>query len=211
VSPSDLDELMISRRTVRQFTAERPERALIEELIGMAITAPSASNNQPWRFFVVDSSVQIDRMARAVEQALASIVDHLDELGRETFRSYGDYFVRFRQAPVVIVPAYRPLTVLSQLVDAELASEELERIREMERSSGLVSTALAVQNLLLAAHARGLGASCLSGPLLAADALASLVGVPDGWSIAVLVALGYAAEQPAPTARKRVASVTRWR
>jgi Nitroreductase family len=47
-----LRETMISRRSVRSFKSEHPGRERIQELIDIAITAPSASNKQPWRFFV---------------------------------------------------------------------------------------------------------------------------------------------------------------
>jgi nitroreductase len=56
--------------------------------------------------------------------------------------------------------------------------------------------------LLLAAHARGLGGCWMTGPLVAAEPLEELLGVPRGWSIAALVPLGYPDEQPEPPARR---------
>ncbi len=196
---TDFDTLLRSRRSIRQFTGQCPSRKLVEELIELAITAPSASNNQPWRFFVSDQRDLIEQMAVAVERA----VDQAAQ-GRQEFRSYGDYFVRFRAAPVVIVPAFRPLTLLSQMAES---TPEIDRL---ELYSGLASTSLAVQNLLLAAHHRGLGASCMTGPLLAAPQLERMLGIPKGWNMALLIALGYAAEEPSPSSRKSPASVLRW-
>ena len=52
----------------------------------------------------------------------------------------------------------------------------------MERDSGLIGTSLALQNLLLAAHAAGLGASGMTGPLVAADAdCARSFACPPSW------------------------------
>lgn len=196
--------VMRTRRTVRRFSRRRPERSLVEELLELAITAPSASNNQPWRFFVTDRPELIHELAQAVQEAVAEVQAVLPPEELAVFTSYGDYFVRFREAPVVIVPAFRPLTLLSQM------TEPTEIVERLELYSGLASTSLAVQNLLLAAHARGLGATCMTGPLLAADRIEARLGIPAGWHMALLVALGYAAEEPPPTTRKRLKTVLRW-
>lgn len=196
--------VMRTRRTVRRFSQRRPERSLVEELLELAITAPSASNNQPWRFFVTDRPELIDELAQAVQEAVAEVQAVLPPEELPAFTRYGDYFVRFREAPVVIVPAFRPLTLLSQMIEP---SQTIERL---ELYSGLASTSLAVQNLLLAAHARGLGATCMTGPLLAADRIEARLGIPNGWQMALLVALGYAAEEPRPTSRKSLETVLRW-
>ena len=195
---------MRTRRTIRRFSPRRLERTQVEELLELAITAPSASNNQPWRFFVTDQASRIEGMAQAVEQAVAQVQAGLAPEDLPAFTAYGDYFVRFREAPVVIVPAFRPLTILSQLTEPSQAIERLELY------SGLASTSLAVQNLLLAAHARGFGATCMTGPLLAAEAIEALLGIPRGWHMGMLVALGYAAEEPKATSRKSLQSVLRW-
>jgi nitroreductase len=80
----------------------------------------------------------------------------------------------------------------------------------MEASSGLIGTSLALQNLLLVAHELGLGASGMTGPLVARRELRALLEVPDSWEIAALVPLGYPDESPPPTERKSAEKVTRW-
>jgi coenzyme F420-0:L-glutamate ligase/coenzyme F420-1:gamma-L-glutamate ligase len=79
----------------------------------------------------------------------------------------------------------------------------------MERDSGLIGTSMAMQNLLLAAHAAGLGASGMTGPLVAADGIREILQIPPAWHIAALVPIGYPAEEPVPE-RKSVDHVTRW-
>jgi nitroreductase len=69
---------------------------------------------------------------------------------------------------------------------------------------------MALQNQLLAAHASGLGASGMTGPLVAAGALREILGIPPSWQIAALVPVGYADEEPPPTARKGIEQVTQW-
>ena len=200
----DWETVIRTRRTVRRFTDRPVERFLVEKLIEFATTAPSASNNQPWRFFVTDSTSVIEAMALAVHQAVDELKARMPSDSLPAFARYGDYFVRFAQAPVVIVPSYRPLALLSQMVTPTPLIERLEEV------SGLASTSLAVQNLLLAAHGMQLGATCMTGPLLAAPRIEALLGIPNGWRMGMLVALGYAAEEPSTPSRKGLATVLKW-
>src|SRR4051794_11679542 len=57
-----------TRRSVRTF-ADRPiERAVLERLIDAAITAPSNTNRQPWRFAVVTDRARRQALAAAVKE-----------------------------------------------------------------------------------------------------------------------------------------------
>ena len=206
-----IEELIRTRRSVRRFKPEAPSRTDIERLVEMAVHAPSASNKQPWRFFVVSDKTTIGRMATAVRSAVSRIVPHVRTEFVEAFRAYGNYFVRFEQAPVVIVPIFKELVVLSNLVDDALEPADLRNIVTMEFNSGLISIGLALQNLMLYAHSVGIGTSCMTGPLVAADELRRVLGVPDTWRIAALVPTGFADEDPAPTTRKSARAVIRWR
>jgi nitroreductase len=203
-------EAMRERRSVRQFKPDPVSREVVTSLIEAAITAPSASNKQPWRFLVVEDRARIARMADAVREATALVSAHIPEASQPAFRAYGDYFTRFENAPAVIVPIHRAMSVLSNLVDDALDGGTRSTIRHMEEQSGLVGTSLALMNLLLMAHALGLGASGMTGPLLAEPALRSILEVPDGWGIVALVPIGWPAEDPASTDRKPVDKVVRW-
>src|SRR2546425_6298046 len=202
INHEQLSELLQSRRSVRRFRAEAPARALIERVIQSAVTAPSASNKQPWRFLVVTNRALIEDLAAAVRAAVSRIALAIEPQFEDAFRAYGDYFTRFDTAPVVIVPLFRAMVTLSHLAGARLGEDDGRRIAAMERDSGLIGTALALENLLLAAHASGLAASAMTGPLVAADDLRTLLCVPASWQIVAFVPIGYAAEEPAPTSRK---------
>lgn len=203
-------ELMHARRSVRRFQPKLPDRTLIERLLEAAVTAPSASNKQPWRFVVVTNAAVIARMASAVREAVDDIAQHIEPACQPAFRAYGDYFTRFEAAPAVIVPLFNRLTVLSNLVDGTLDAEARERIAVMEHQSGLIGVALAMQNLMLMAPELGLGTSGMTGPLVASHRLRAILEVPPSWNIAALVPVGVPAESPAPTARKPVSQVVRW-
>jgi nitroreductase len=202
--------LLESRRSIRSFTAEKPGREILTRLIEAATLAPSASNKQPWRFFMVDDQALIGALADAVQKAVDGTTPKLMRDFAGAFSDYAGYFVRFRAAPALIVPAFKSLTVLSHLVESALTAEEEKRIGEMELYSGLISTSLAIQNLMLCAHSLGLGTSCMTGPLLAEGELKRLLGIPPAWRIAALIPVGYPAETPASVPRKSAESVMRW-
>ncbi|MBI4678208.1 MAG: nitroreductase family protein [Elusimicrobia bacterium] len=203
-------DLMKSRRSVRRFKPDLPGRGLIEKLIEAAVTAPSASNKQPWRFLVVTSRPAVSRMADAVREAVERVSKHVEAGWRDAFRDYGDYFTRFESAPVVIVPLYRGLELLSNMTGPSLPQADRRRIVALEAGSGLVSVSLAIQNLLLMAHSLGLGASAMTGPLIALDKVRAILEVPGSWDVAAVIPVGFPAEEPPPISRKSAEQVTRW-
>jgi nitroreductase len=210
MNADDLLDLLRTRRSVRAFGPDPLPREDIARLLEAAVLAPSASNKQPWRFLVIESRERIARMAVAVREATARIASHIPEASQPAFRAYGDYFTRFEAAPQVIVPIYRGLSVLSNLTDDRLDGSDRGAIEAMEDQSGLIGTSLALENLLLMAHALGLGASGMTGPLVAEPALRAILEIPDGWGIVALVPVGRPAEEPRPTDRKPVDKVVRW-
>jgi nitroreductase len=204
-----LEELLQSRRSIRRFKPDKPSRQQLEKLIEMAVTAPSASNKQPWRFFITEDRTAIDNMAQAVQAAVDRIAGHIDDRFAAGFRAYSHHFLCFRDAPVVIVAVFREVVVLSNLVGATLSSNDLACIKTMESQSGLMSVSMAVENLLLYAHHEGLGATCMTGPVLASDEIKDGLGIPKPWAIAAVIPVGFPDEAPEPTPRKPVSSVLR--
>jgi nitroreductase len=68
----------------------------------------------------------------------------------------------------------------------------------------------AIENLLLAAHAHGLGSCWVAGYQVPyADAVRDLLGAPEEARLLALVTVGYADESPAPDKRP-LAEVLRW-
>jgi nitroreductase len=159
---------------------------------------------------VIRNRGTIDAMANGVRAAVDRIAKAVGSAFEESFRAYGDYFTRFENAPVVIAALHRPLTVLSNLTTGCISAEDAERIRGMECNSGLMGTSMAIENLLLATHAAGLGASGMTGPLVASDVIRDVLRIPPSWELAALIPIGYPDETPAPTQRKPAEKVTQW-
>ena len=205
-----IEEIMANRRSVRKFKAQRPDSETIKSLIQAAGQAPSANNKQPWRFFILNDKGKIDTLAELVREAAKLIGQHVEPAFQETFAGYSEYFVSFINAPVVIAPCFSELGTLSQLVDDNLPETQREQIREMERKSSLMSIACAIQNLMLTAHASGLGTTCLTGPLISAVEIEKFLKIPPSWRLAALIPVGYPDEEPKKTQRQPVERIIRW-
>jgi nitroreductase len=129
----DVMEAIHRRRSVREFAADPVERAVIVRLIEAAVWAPSAVNEQPWQFTVVQDRRKLDAISK---QAKA----HLLAAPKETMASHlremlsNPEFQIFYHAPVLVL--------ISVARGGPWAVEDC---------------ALAAENLMLAACAEGLG------------------------------------------------------
>ena len=123
-----LEAVLRGRRSVRDFTPEPVGEETIRELIDAAVRAPSASNRQPWSFTVVLDRALLDRLSEAAKAYL--VASDPERYGRlaDPARHL------FHHAPALVL--------ISGAVADPWAVEDC---------------AVAAQNLMLAAAARGLG------------------------------------------------------
>jgi F420 biosynthesis protein FbiB-like protein len=191
----DLLALIQDRRSIRRFTNRPVSRDAIERLLEAARWAPSNHNRQPWRFLILEDRAAIQALAERVRQGVRERLRALPF----TASAYADELVQhgtvFSQAPVLIVALHKqPVSVAASVLDG-LPNPALV-------SGEPLSVAMAVQNLLLAAHALGLGACVLTAPLLAQDNLTGALPLPAGFGLTCFIALGYPDESPAAPRRK---------
>ena len=187
-----------SRRSIRRYT-ERPIPAeVIERLLTAATWAPSAHNRQPWRFATLTAPEAKERLARAMGDRLRAdrLADGDDPgaVARDADRSYA----RLTGVPVVIVVC---------LTMADMDSYPDTRRKKAEYLMAAQSVAMAVQNLLLAAHAEGLGACWMCAPLFCADVVREALSLPDDWEAQALITLGYPANAGKPAARRPLPAI----
>jgi len=203
-------ELMHNRRSIRRFKPEAPPDTDILKLIEAACAAPSATNKQPWRFWVVKKRKHFEIIAGAVAKARRNYLSLLSPDYRSEFEQYAVKFMSFENAPVVILPIYRASQGISALVKERSAEKEVGFLETYEHNTALMSVSLAIQNILLMSEAIGLGACCMTGPLIAGPEIEKGLRVPKGWQIAAVIAVGYPDEAPEPPGRKKLEWVTRW-
>jgi len=187
----DAYECICSRRSVRQYVSDRcPTDEDIRRVIHAASRAPSGGNGQPWHFYVVRDRGLIDRMRAAIRDALPDC---------EPAIRYGSFY----NAPCVVAVCVDVTPRPYHASDPRI----VRGIDDVYGNPDYFSVAAAVQNLLLAAHAGGLGACwCRPAPQYR-EALERLLGAPPHHKLVAGVSLGFCDHPPAPTPRRPVEEI----
>lgn len=197
-----LFELVQSRRSIRRYTSEPVSTRTVQRLLAVATWAPSAHNRQPWRFVVVASANTKAILAEAMGERLRADRladgDPLPLIEADVHRSY----TRITTATIVIIICLT-MKDMDKYPDA--------RRDEAEYTMAVQGTAMATQNLLLAAHAEGLGACWSCAPLFSSAVVRSVLGLPPDWEPQGLITLGHPAASVKPASRNDVEAVSLWR
>lgn len=179
-------ELAHTRRSIRRYTPAPVPDALLTALLEAATWAPSAHNRQPWRFCVVQSDAAkrtlSERMAEVWRRDLAADGAAPAAIAGRVAASHA----RLTSAPVLIVPCVT-------LEEMDIYPDPLRS--QAEQTMAVQSVALACQNLLLAAHAAGLGACWMCAPLFAPALVRQVLQLPELWEPQAILTLGYPAEE----------------
>lgn len=169
----DVIEAIKTRRSIRRFKPDQIEEEKLVAVLDAARWAPSWANTQCWEFIVVRNS-DIKRMLA------------------ETLTSWNPAVDAVKNAPVVIVACAR--NGVSGFYAGEPVTDKGDFF--------MFDTALALQNLVLAAHNLGLGTVHVGA--FDAKKAAEILGVTNGVSVIELVPLGYPLEAPKPPRRKEL-------
>lgn len=197
-----LDSLVRTRRSIRRYTDQPVAPEIVERLLEAARWAPSAHNRQPWRFVVLTTTQAKTQLAEAMAARLRA--DRLadgdppEAVEQDAARSRA----RITQAPVALLGC---LTVVEMDVYPDARRAQAEYLMAVQ------STAMAAQNLLLAAHAEGLGACWLCAPLFCPDVVRAALNLPADWEPQALITLGYPAQTGKPAVRHSLDDLVRWR
>jgi coenzyme F420-0:L-glutamate ligase / coenzyme F420-1:gamma-L-glutamate ligase len=185
-----LVELMQTRRSIRRYSPDPVSRETVVEILRAAVRAPSPHNRQPWRFAVLRDLAAKTRLAAAMGERLRADRtrdgDRPDLIDGDVARSRA----RIEGAPVVIVAAVT-MRDMDRYADQHRA--------QAEHTMAVQSVATAVQNILLLAHAQGLGSCWMCAPLFCPDVVRRSLALPDDWEPQALVTIG----RPASPGRER--------
>jgi len=197
--PALLVDILRSRRSCRRFTSEEVPGAMLEDLVRMAVAAPSGTNSQAWTFTVLTSRAAVMSLAEAV----AGFFRRLNRLAARPFPrrllawcGYGeleDYYRRYYPEVRQALTDWDRERTDRLFYDAPAAM----LIGSRPGASCPVEDAmLAAGNVLLGAQSMGLGA-CLIGYAVAAlehdRRVRAAVGVPRGERVHAVIALGWPA------------------
>ena len=183
----ELMDAIQGRRSVRRYQDREVPRELLEELLTAACWAPSAENTQPWYFVALTRPEELQKMTDTMEQVSESLRPFLEKRFPRHPRIVGEttgFLRRLGGAPVCILAF-------------------LQEDYAFARDSMVESVAAAIQNLLLAAHEKGLGACWVNaatelgyGPALREQF------APDRGELVSIVTLGYPDREGRAPARK---------
>lgn len=192
------EALVKGRRSVRRYQDGPIEPEIVEGLLEAGVWAPSAHNRQPWRFAVLTDNdakqTLASKMGELLRRARLADGDDSGAVEADVQRSHA----RITTAPLVIA--------------AFLTMEDMDTYPDPVRSNAehlmaVQGVAMAVNNILLAAQARGLGACWMCAPLFCSEAVVEAVGAPPHWQAQALLTIGYPASGGKPARRRPLSDV----
>jgi nitroreductase len=179
----ELDAAIRSRRSVRRYKPDRVPRELIAEILELATWAPNHRMVEPWRFYVVTG---------AAREPLAAI--HRDLVLAEHPREPGCAEQRYRE--LMQIPAF---ILVGYVTDATPKRDQ----------ENFAAACCAIQNLMLAANARGLGTVWRTGNVIRDERTRAWLNLPDDCKLAGLVQLGWPiGDSPGTSVRTPAAAKT---
>ncbi|MDB5055384.1 MAG: yfhC 1 [Bacilli bacterium] len=186
----NIEHTIRNRRSIGLVKSDPLEKLLIEKLLDAAVHAPNHHCTEPWRFFVMTGSGR-DVLGRAYALiASESMQDPTTEENQMILKKqHGKAF----RAPVVITVAAVPLD-----------SPKVEKKEE------LAAVHAAVQNILLQAHALGLGAIWRTGEPAYHREMKKAFGLTDEAEVVGFIYVGYPLNQPASRVSPSYAEKTIW-
>ena len=162
-------EAVLARRSVRAFADEPVDLDALRRAVGVALTAPAPHHSTPIRFAVVRErrTALLDAMAHRWRADLEADGRPADEVERRMRR--GDLL---RRAPELVL-AFRTGDGMHTYPD--------DARRQGERTMFTVAGGAAVQSLLVALAAEGLGSCWVGSTIFAADVVRRVLDLPPDW------------------------------
>ena len=196
-------EVMSTARAMRHFHPDPVPDEVVTAMVHAATRAPSGKNAQPWAFVAIrDEAVRREVGAlyrEAWYETMPQTMQHPTEKewelrGRRDWEYLANHM---GDAPLLVLVCYVPQPHDS-MPDAPSAEE----------SAG--SLYPAIQNLLLAARAYGVGGCLTTVHQAREEPIKRLLGVPDEVETVALIPMGYPLRSFGPVSRKPLAEVGHW-
>ena len=178
----ELTEAIKGRRSVRKFKAQAVPKETLEKILDLAMWAPSGMNRQEW-FFVAVQGQRKAELLKIFSSAFETIRPRLEKVFAEKpkiVEGMRQFYQTYGGAPVFVL-AYAG--------------------KSPSGGWDTHSTAVALANLLLAAHAEGLGTVWTDGVLVKEAEINGLLGIEEKKLVAV-IPVGYPDEVPRTPPRR---------
>jgi nitroreductase len=211
----DLPELydaLMTTRSMRRFTAEPVDDEVVQAILAAAVQASSGGNIQPYQYLVVTDPEKRaalgalyeqawDRYRPAVEAATPPAKTEEAQAAHERNLGASDELARsIGDVPVHVLVLVPRISMTLQDADGE----------DLDVGSVLASVYPAVQNLILAARAFGLGTTLTTVIRIVEPEARAVVEVPDRYEIAALLPLGHPKGRWGVARRRPASTLTSW-
>ena len=208
-----LFEAMYTARALRRYRPDPVPDEVIAKILDAAIRAPSGSNQQNWVFVVVKDAAKkkkiSDIYARGA-QILTTVYanrprpPHMDEKQYQTLMNSASYlFEHMYEAPVLL---FAGLKIEGMGPAENLPKDVVGRMGGLARMSGS-SIYPAVQNIILACRAFGIGTVLTTLHLLYEDEVKEILALPKEIQTFALLPMGYPINKFGPLKRRPVSEV----
>ncbi|MGD0717163.1 MAG: nitroreductase family protein [Halobacteriota archaeon] len=177
---SDFTELIMSRRSVRKYKEEQIPEESLQAILKAGIYAPNGGNTQMWHFTVLQKQNTLKELNELIRKAFAKNADSDNRFIKGAAKvAQSDMYCFYYRAPTLI------------LVSSDVANP-----------NAIADCACAVENILLAAHAEGIGSVYINAPTWFDDdpgvrALLTKIGLPQNYHVCASAAIGYSDAPPA--------------
>ena len=195
---NDTLKVVHRRHSVRQFRETPVDDSLIKAILDAANSAPSAHNQQSWRFIVVRGEKK-HRLAQLVVDKSSDFPKPSSSILRMAARNISN-------APVVIAVVNTGILINH---GTELFKIEKEKAKDFFRTMEIQSSAAAAENLLIAATSLGLGSVWLGILFLIKDDVLLFFGESKGEFMAV-IPVGYPLKEGEGPKKKSLEYVVRY-
>ena len=209
--PVELYDALLTTRAMRHFTDEPVSDEEVLACLRAAVQAPSGGNIQPYQFLVVtdpDLREQLariylrawERYAPAVAAVTPPAKDEDAARRHERNVAASDHLARhLGEVPVHVL-------VLMPRISMVVTDDE----GEMDVGPTYASVYPAVQNLILAARARGLGTVLTTVYRVYEDDVRALLDIPDRYEVVALLPLGHPTGRWGRAPRRPAEKLTSW-
>jgi len=210
----DVFEAIHTARMLRVLKPDPVPDALIQRILEAAISAPSAGNAQAWSFIAVTDETQRRRLGDAYRRASVSVRDFYVAQGRPAHMSDAEFVRMLRSgihlhehmgdAPVIFLPCMR---VEARVLPDSIPSEIQALMRTNFVHVAAASVYPAVQNVILACRALGLGTCLTTNHLLVEDEVRAIVRLPEDYRVYAMMPIGWPVGRYGPVRRKPLPEV----
>jgi nitroreductase len=187
----EIEEAILTRRTITQFLPTVVERSILDEILSAGLRAQNHRLTQPWRFIVIGPETH---------RKLSVLFGQLQADALPPEQGAADRDRAFETARRKLM-ARPKIVVVSSLLQGD----------SQQRKEDYAATACAIQNIQLAAWARGIGMQWSTSHMTRNQATYEFLGCdPHHEEIVGFLFLGYPAEIPIERNRKSLSEVRRF-